>query len=83
MKKAPHKAGPKARNKSSEQQYTRSLAVLQISPGVIEIPVENLHHRPMPPDERSLVVTRWWRMRREGARLPAEPGVIVIDGGRL
>ncbi len=81
MKKAPHKAGPKARNKSSEQQYTRSLAVLQISPGVIEIPVDDLHLRPMRPSERSLVVACWWRMRREGVKLPPEPGVIVIDGG--
>lgn len=24
----------------------------------------------------------WWRQRREGNRLPAEPGVILIQGGR-
>lgn len=24
----------------------------------------------------------WWRLRRAGAPLPAEPGTIVIDGGR-
>ena len=24
----------------------------------------------------------WWRLRRRGVRLPAERGVIVIDGGR-
>ena len=82
MKKAPHKAGPKARNKSSEQQYTRSLAVLQISPGVVEIPVENLHLRPMRPEERSLVRSIWWRQWRLGHRMPAERDVIVIPGGR-
>ncbi len=24
----------------------------------------------------------WWRQRRQGLRLPAERGVIVIEGGR-
>jgi hypothetical protein len=24
----------------------------------------------------------WWRLSSAGAHLPAEPGVIVIDGGR-
>ena len=24
----------------------------------------------------------WWRLRRRGVRMPAEPGVIVIDGRR-
>jgi hypothetical protein len=24
----------------------------------------------------------WWRLRRAGAELPAEPGVIAIRGGR-
>jgi hypothetical protein len=25
----------------------------------------------------------WWRLRGEGVRLPAEIGVIVVNGGRL
>ena len=24
----------------------------------------------------------WWRQRRDGNRLPAEPGMILIDGGK-
>ena len=43
---------------------------------------EDLHLRPMRASERSLVVACWWAMRREGVRLPAEPGVIVIEGDR-
>ncbi len=82
MKKAPHKAGLKARNKSSDKQYKRSLPVLQISPGVVELPVENFVRRPMRPSERSLVRSIWWRQWRLGHRMPAEPGVIVLEGGR-
>jgi hypothetical protein len=28
------------------------------------------------------VRTLWWRQRRDGNRLPAEPGVILIPGGK-
>ena len=48
----------------------------------INLPVAAFHPRPMRPSERSLVVCSWWAMRREGVILPAEKGVIVIDGGR-
>ncbi len=48
---------------------------------VLDFPVADLHRREMDPSERSLVVACWWRMRREGVRLSAEKGVIVIDGG--
>ncbi len=48
---------------------------------VLDFPVADLHRREMDPSERSLVVACWWAMRREGVRLPAERGVIVIDGG--
>ena len=82
MKKAPHEAGPKVHSEDLNKQYKQNLPVLQISPGVVELPVENLTHRPMRPDERSLMVAFWWRMRREGVRLPAERGVIVLEGGR-
>ena len=51
-------------------------------PSIVELPVENFVRRPMRPDERSLVVCTWWAMAREGVRLPAERGVIVIEGGR-
>ena len=82
MRKAPRKAGPKAATTRSNKQLKRGLPVLQVSPGIIEIPVENFHRRPMGSTERPLVVNVWWRMRREGVRLPAKPGVIVLEGGR-
>ena len=53
-----------------------------ITSDILELPVENFVCRPMRPSERSLVVACWWRMRREGVKLPAEPGVIVIEGGQ-
>ena len=53
-----------------------------ITADIIELPVENLVRRPMRAEERSLVVSCWWRMRREGVKLPPEPGVIVVPGGR-
>ena len=31
---------------------------------------------------RAEVRALWWRMRRRGVDLPAERGVIVVDGGR-
>jgi hypothetical protein len=34
------------------------------------------------PHERSLTVCLWWRLRREGVHLPAEPGVILLSGGK-
>ncbi len=48
---------------------------------VINLPFDNFIPRPMRSEERSLVVACWWRMRREGVRLSAEKGVIVINGG--
>ena len=51
-------------------------------PSILELPVENFVRRPMRAEERSLVVALWWAMRREGGRLPAEKGVIVISGGK-
>ncbi len=48
---------------------------------VINLPLDGFIPRTVRPEERSLVVACWWRMRREGVRLSAEKGVIVIDGG--
>ncbi len=51
-------------------------------PSIVELPVDDLHLRPMRAEERSLVVCTWWAMRRKGVKLPPQPGVIVIEGGR-
>ena len=49
---------------------------------VINLLLDGFIPRTIRPQERSLVVACWWRMRREGVHLPAEKGVIVIRGGR-
>jgi len=35
--------------------------------------------RPMRPDELAELRAVWWRLAAHGIRMPAEPGVIVID----
>ena len=39
--------------------------------------------RPMRPDELVDVRAMWWRQAALGHRLPAEIGVIVLEGGRI
>ena len=77
---------PKASKGNSQKQNSTPAVPLQTSPqdwpSVIELPVEILHRRPMRGEERSLVVGMFWRLAREGHRLPAERDIIVIDGGR-
>jgi hypothetical protein len=46
------------------------------------VPVDQLVPRSMRPDETRHVRQVWWNQARLGHRLPAEPGVILIDGGR-
>ena len=47
----------------------------------LEIPVSQLLPRPIRPDEISELRALWWRQARLGHRLPAELGVIVLEGG--
>ena len=68
-----------------ETPFTTSPRLTQTArqlPDTIHLPVDAFHPRPMRPSERSLIVCSWWAMRREGVIMPAEKGVIVIDGGR-
>ncbi len=46
------------------------------------LPVFRLFPRPMRPDEIPHVRRVWWDQARLGYRLPAEPGVILLEGGR-
>ncbi len=46
------------------------------------VPVDQLVPRSVRPDEARYVRQVWWNQVRLGHRLPPEPGVIVIDGGR-
>ncbi len=48
----------------------------------LEIPVSQLRHRPIGPGELAALRAMWWRQAGAGHRLPAEPGVIVVVGGR-
>ena len=76
---------PKASKGNSQKQDStppRSPAnAPQDWPATTAFPVDDLHLRPMRSDERNLVVCVFWRLAREGVRLPAERGVIVINGG--
>ena len=79
MRKGPAEAGPKASNKRSKKHYTEAFPVLQTSPGIDKVP----HIRHMPSSDRSSVVATWWAMAREGVRLPAQEGIIVLQSWRL
>ena len=47
----------------------------------LEIRVSQLVPRPVLPDEIPELRAIWWRQIALGHRFPAEPGVIVIEGG--
>ena len=46
----------------------------------VKVPVDLLFPRPVRPDEIRHVRQVWWSQARLGHRLPAERGIIVIDG---
>jgi hypothetical protein len=48
----------------------------------LEIPVSQLRPRPIGPGELAELRAMFWRQARLGHRLPAEAGIIAIDGGR-
>ncbi len=48
----------------------------------LEIPTSQLLPRPVRPDELPELRAIFWRQVALGHRLPAERGVIVIEGGR-
>ena len=50
--------------------------------GYVTFPVDRLIPRRIRPDEIRHVRQAWWNQAAEGYRLPAERGVIVINGGR-
>ena len=47
----------------------------------LSIPVSQLRPRPIGPGELAELRLMWWRQASAGHRLPAERGVIVIEGG--
>ena len=48
----------------------------------LDLPVSQLLPRPVRPDEIPELRAMWWRQARLGHRLPAEAGIIAIEGGR-
>ncbi len=47
----------------------------------LNIPISQLRHRPIGPGELAGLRAMWWRQAGAGHRLPAEIGVIVVEGG--
>ncbi len=83
MKKAHpggNQGGPEALDQSAQDLINTPLADLA-NRRIDRIYNLGLRRRPIRSEERSLVVSCWWRMRREGVRLPPERGVILTDGG--
>ena len=46
----------------------------------LEISISQLRHRPIGPGELAALRALWWHQAALGHRLPAERGVIVIEG---
>ena len=53
-----------------------------MTPRFVRVPVDLLFPRQIRPDEVRHVRQVWWNQAARGHRLPAEPGIIVIDGKR-
>ncbi len=47
----------------------------------LEISISQLRHRPIRPGELASLRAMWWCQAALGHRLPAEIGVIVVEGG--
>ena len=47
----------------------------------LEIDRAQLRHRPIGPGELASLRAIWWNLAAAEVRLPAEQGVIVIEGG--
>ncbi len=53
-----------------------------VIPTCITLPLDSLIPRPVRADEVPHVRRMWWNLTADGYRLPAERGVIMIEGGR-
>ena len=49
----------------------------------LDLDVSQLRCRPIGPGELAALRAMWWRQASAGHRLPAERGVVVIDGGAI
>ena len=72
-------AAPDEGAAEGDRNQRLSIVISTVADGPQEI---ELATRPMRPDEHQHVRRAWWRLSTEGQRLPAERGLIVIDGGR-
>ena len=78
MKPPPQMQGGGGRHKRSGS--------LLFSPGSVIQTRQPPQDPPLPTDDQSFLLrslrTLWWSHRRTGGRLPAERGIILIDGGK-
>ena len=54
-----------------------------VEQATFEARIEQLAHGETLPDDLTEVRRIWWSLARQGVRLPAEIGVIVIEGGAI
>ena len=81
MKKEPPpeaRAKASTANKKPKTHPTEAFLVLQTSSGIDTVP----HIRSLPSSDRQDTVDLWWNLRLQGVRLPAQEGVIVLQGWR-
>jgi hypothetical protein len=68
-------------------QFTRAPLSNQPRPlgpserAAIEARIEQLAYGEVLPDDLTEIRRIWWSLARQGVRLPAQPGVLVITGG--
>ncbi len=78
---APDKRKPPARDRRLSEGVL--LGGFDTSDHSLDIPVSQLRPRPIGPGEVAHLRALWWRQAALGHRLPAEIGVIAIEGGRI
>ena len=76
----PDKRKPPARDRRLSGDDVE-VAGVDTSDHTLDIPILQLRRRPIGPGELASLRAMWWRQAGAGHRLPAEIGVIVVEGG--
>ncbi len=69
---------------SQDIRVPRRNQVRPLGPGeqaALEARIEQLAYGEVLPDDLTEVRRIWWSLARQGVRLPAQPGVLLIHGG--
>ena len=77
----PDKRKPPARDRRLSEGVL--LGGFDSSEHTVNFPISQLLPRPVRPDEIPELRALWWRQAALGHRLPAEIGVIMLQGGRV